>query len=137
MRLKQQLQEKYIKDIEKEKERMEMQKKEEKYGSELLSEVKKDIGLPSLPVPNLYPSPSQHPGTSYHSYGYKPNFSPWQVFPPGGLTPSGLLAKVKQEKYHISELGDPENPYKPSTMTSPHGDKWQFEASGDSTSPTK
>ena len=74
MKLKQQLQEKYIKDMEKEKERMEMQKIEEKYGSELQSEVRKDLGLPSLPVPNLDPSPSQHPGTSYHSYGNKPNF---------------------------------------------------------------
>ena len=114
MRLKQQYWEKYIKDMEKEKVRMVMQKIEEKYGSELLSEVRKDMGLPSLPVPNLDLSPSQHPSTLYHSYGHKPNFSVWQVFPPGGITPSGLLAKVKQEKYHRIEFGDPENPYKPS-----------------------
>ena len=44
---------------------------------------------------------------------------------------------MKQEKYHRSELEDPENPYKPSAMTGPCGDKWQFEAGGDSTPPAK
>ena len=44
MKLKQQLWEKFIKEIEKEKEKLEMKKIEEKYRSELLSEVRKDMG---------------------------------------------------------------------------------------------
>ena len=50
--------------MEKEKERLEMQKIEEKYGSELLCEVRKDKGLPTLPVPKMLPSASPNPTTS-------------------------------------------------------------------------
>ena len=121
MKLKQQLKEKYMKNMELEKERLEMKKIEEKYGSELLSEVRKDMGLPTLPVPNLDPSTGQHPSISYPPYGNR----------------SELLAKVKQEKYHITELGDPGNPYEPSTTTSPHGKQWQLGAGGNSTPPPK
>ena len=42
---------------------------------------------------------------------------------------------MKQEKYHRSELADPDNQYKPSP--SPWGDKWQLDAGGDSTPPAK
>ena len=108
-----------------------------KYRSELLTEVRKDMGLPTLPVPNSDLSTGQHPGTSYPPHGNKHSFSSQSNLPPRGITPSGLLAKVKQEKYHRSELGNPDNLYKSSATTSPHGEKWQLEAGGDSTPPTK
>ena len=135
MKLKQQLREEYIKDMEKEKWRLEMQKIEEKYSSELRIEVCKDMGLLTLPAPNLDPASSPNPGTSYPPYGNKPTFSSHQVIHPSGITPFGLLAKVKQEKYHRSELADPDNQCKPSP--SPWGDKWQLDAGGDSTPPAK
>ena len=95
MKLKQQLKEKYMKDMEKEKQRIEMQKIKQKYGPEILSQVRKDMGLLTLPVPNLMPSPSQIPGTSF-----PPSMLPSpQGIPHLGITPSSLLAKVKQEKY--------------------------------------
>ena len=115
MRLRQQLKEKYMKDVEKEKKRLEMQKIEEKYGSKLLCEV---MGLPTLPVPKLLPNPS----TSYMEISEKKQMSSSQHnLPLTGITPSGLLAKVKQEKYHRSELGDPDNQY--NVNASPHGEK--------------
>ena len=114
MKLKQQLKEKYMKDVEKEKQRIEMQKIEQKYGPEILSQVRKDMGLPMLPVPNLMPSPSQIPGTSF-----PPSTLPSpQGIPHLGITPSSLLAKVKQEKYQRTELADPDNQYKPSPSPS-------------------
>ena len=76
-----------------------MQKIEEKYRSELLSEVRKDMGLPTLPVTNLDPSAGQHPSTLYPPYGNKHSFSLQHVLPPGGITPSGLLAKVRNITY--------------------------------------
>ena len=101
-----------------------MQKIEEMYGSELLREVRKDMGLSTLPVPNLDPSAGQHPGTSYPPCGNKHSFSSQHNLPPGGIPPSGLLTKVKQEKYHRTELGDPDNLYRSSANTSPLGEKW-------------
>ena len=115
-----------------------MQKIKEKYSSELYLEVKKDMGLPTLPVPNKILSSSQHAGTSIHPAGNKHISSSQHNLLLGGITPSGLLAKVKQEKYHISKLGDPKNPYQPSTpsaATSPHGEKWKHR--GDCTPPAK
>ena len=95
------------------------------------------MGLPTLPVPNLDLSPSPNPSTSYPPYENKPTFFSHQVIPPSGITPSGLLAKVKQEKYHRTELADPDNQYKPSLSPSPQGDKQQLDAGGDSTPPAK
>ena len=98
MKLKQ-LKEKYMKDMEKEKQRIEMQKIKQKYGPEILSQVHKDMGLPTLPVPNLMPSPSQIPGNSF-----PPSTLPSpQCIPHLGITASSLLGKVKQEKYQITD----------------------------------
>ena len=54
-----------MKDMEKEKERLDMQKIKEKHGSELLFEVRKDMGLLTLPVPKLLPSAGPNPSTLY------------------------------------------------------------------------
>ena len=133
MKLKQQLKEKYMKDVEKEKQRIEMQKIEQKYGPEILSQVCKDMGLLTLPVPNLMPSSSQIPGTSF-----PPSTLPSpQGIPHLGITPSSLLPKVMQEKYQRTKLGDLDNQYKPSPSPSSGGEKWQFDAGCDSTPPPK
>ena len=122
-----------MKDVEKEKQRIEMQKIEQKYGPEILSQVHKDMGLPTLPVPNLMLSPSQIPGTSF-----PPSTLPLpQGIPHSGITPSSLLAKVKQEKYQRTKLADPDNQYKPSPSPSSGGEKCQFDAGCDSTPPPK
>ena len=55
--------------------------------------------------------------------------------PPSGITPSGLLAKVKQEKYHRSELSDPNDQY--NINASPCAEKWHLASTGDSTPPAK
>ena len=122
-----------MKDMEKEKQRIEMQKIKQKYGPEILSQVCKDMGLPMLPVPNLMPSSSQIPGTSF-----PPSTLPSpQGIPHSGITPSSLLTKVMQEKYQRTELGDLNNQYKPSPSPSSGGEKWQFDAGCDSTPPPK
>ena len=78
------------------------------------------MGLPSMPVPEILQSPS-------------PSENPKHDTPPGAFTPTGLLTKDKTEKYHISELGDPEGSYP--SMTSPCGQKWPN--SGGCTPPAK
>ena len=90
--------------MKREKKRYEMKKIEEKYGSELLSEVRKDMGLPTLLVPNLNlsQSSSQNPIPSFLPYGNNPSFNLWQVFIAAGITPSGLLTKVKER--NITEV---------------------------------
>ena len=55
MKLKQQLREKYIKDMEVEKQKLEMSQIEQKYGNQLLQEVWKDMGLSSMPVLKILP----------------------------------------------------------------------------------
>ena len=84
-----------MKDMEKEKERLEMQKIKEKYRSKLQREVRKDMGLPTLPVPKMIPSACPNPTTSYlETSGNKPMSSSHHTMPHSGFTPSGLLAKV-------------------------------------------
>ena len=122
-----------MKDMEKEKQRIEMQKIKQKCGPEILSQVCKNMGLPTLPVPNMMPSPSPIPDTSF-----PPSTLPSpQCIPYLGITASPLLSKVKQEKYQISELGDPDNQYKPLPSPSSGGEKQQFDASCDLTPPPK
>ena len=136
MRLRQQLKEKYMKDKKKEKERLEMQKIKEKYRSKLLCKVRKDMGLPTFPVPKMLPSAGPNPTTSYmETSGNKPISSSHHNLPHSGLTPPGLLAKVKQEKYHRSELGDPDDQYNINGI--PHGEKQHLASTGDSTPPAK
>ena len=79
MRLRQQLKEKYMKDMKKEKERLEMQKMKEKYQSKLLFEVKKDLGLPTLPAPKLFPSAGPNPSTSYMETSGKNQLVPHSI----------------------------------------------------------
>ena len=101
-----------MKDMEKEKERLEMQKIEETFGSKLPCGVRKDMGLPTLPVPKLLPSAGPNPSTSHmETSANRPLSSSQHNLPHSGITPSGLLANVKQEKYHRSELGDPDDQY--------------------------
>ena len=122
MRLRQQFKEKYMKDMEKEKESLEMQKIKGKYGSELLCEVRKDMGLPTLPVLKMLPSAGHNPTTSYmETSGNTPMSSSHHNLSHSGLTPSGLLAKVKHEKYDRSELGGPDDQY--NVNASPCGEK--------------
>ena len=98
MKLKQQLREKYIKDMEVKKQKMEIAQIKPKYGNQWLQEVQKDMGLPSMPLPKILPSPSQSENPKHNT-------------PHGAFTPTGLFMKVKTEKYHISELEDPEGSY--------------------------
>ena len=77
MKLKQQLREKYIKDMEVEKQKLEMVQIKQKYRNQLLQEVQKDMGLPSMPVLKILPSPSPSENPKHHT-------------PPGAFTPTGL-----------------------------------------------
>ena len=94
------------------------------------------MGLPTLPVPKMLPSAGPNPTASHmETSGNKPMSSSHHTVPHNGFTPSGLLAKVKQEKYHTSELGDPDDQY--NVNASPHGEKWHLASTGDSTPPAK
>ena len=89
---KQQLREKYIKQMEAEKEEHELKVIEEKYGNELLQQVRKDMSLPKDPVPKIVPALIGNPHASEHDT------------PSPSFRPSALLSKVKMEKYSISKL---------------------------------
>ena len=90
MKLKQQLCQKYMKDMEVKKQKMEMVEIKQKYGNQLLQEVQEDMGLPCMPVLNIVPSPST-------------SEIPKHQTPPGPFTPTGLFMKVKTKKCNITK----------------------------------
>ena len=109
--------------MEAEKEEHELKVIKEKYGNELLQQVRKDMGLPKDPVPKIVPALIGNPHASEHDT------------PSPSLEPSALLSKVKMEKYSISELAEPDISSPSSHVTSPRGQKRQHQ--GVSTPPPK